>query len=442
MSSTGVSGEVLQIAEETLRGNWIEGERDGVRYGYSRPSPGHYPWQWYWDSCFHAIVWRRFDPARAESELAQPAGRRRRRRLHRPHDLLARPRRLAAPLDLQRHLEERAPTPRRSSRRCSPGPGGSRSATRPTSRGSLRTTAGCEANRDLDGDGLLWIVQPDESGLDASPKFDPVWGLRAHAPTAVPLADRAATGGSAGTRAGSASAAARCSARWSRTCSGASPGMAAGRALDHAGAGRAALGRARAGSSSTSRGQLAQADRPGRATAGSTSTWSALAPLALPDLPEEIGRRLVEEHLLDPRSYWLPFPPHLRRRPRSPASSRAVDGARCAALLARPDLDQLGLAGLDRPARLGYEAEAMRDGEAARAARSAEQRLREFYEPYAGEGLGREGVRLVLADRRAGGPGPVRVFFLSGLARRRLDRITLGSRSGDSRRQHSDGRVP
>src|SRR5205807_10401 len=37
--------------------------------------------------------------------------------------------------------------------------------------------------------------------------------------------------------------------------------------------------------------------------------WSALAPLALPDLPEGIGRRLVEEHLLDPNRFWLPFPP-------------------------------------------------------------------------------------------------------------------------------------
>ena len=37
-----------------------------------------------------------------------------------------------------------------------------------------------EANRDLDGDGLIWIVQPDESGLDASPQFDAVWGNRAH----------------------------------------------------------------------------------------------------------------------------------------------------------------------------------------------------------------------------------------------------------------------
>ena len=30
--------------------------------------------------------------------------------------------------------------------------------------------------RDLEGDGLLWILQPDESGLDASPQFDPNLG--------------------------------------------------------------------------------------------------------------------------------------------------------------------------------------------------------------------------------------------------------------------------
>jgi hypothetical protein len=31
--------------------------------------------------------------------------------------------------------------------------------------------------------------------------------------------------------------------------------------------------------------------------------------LALPDLPEPIGRRLVEEHLFDPRRFWLAVPP-------------------------------------------------------------------------------------------------------------------------------------
>jgi hypothetical protein len=28
-----------------------------------------YPFQWFWDSCFHAIAWSRFDPARAADEL-------------------------------------------------------------------------------------------------------------------------------------------------------------------------------------------------------------------------------------------------------------------------------------------------------------------------------------------------------------------------------------
>jgi glycogen debranching enzyme len=38
-----------------------------------------------------------------------------------------------------------------------------------------------------------------------------------------------------------------------------------------------------------------------------TSTWSSLAPLALPSLPREVGRRLVEEHLLDRRRFAAPF---------------------------------------------------------------------------------------------------------------------------------------
>ena len=37
------------------------------------------------------------------------------------------------------------------------------------------------------------------------------------------------------------------------------------------------------------------------------STWSSLAPLALPSLPEPIARRLIEEHLLHPRRYRAPY---------------------------------------------------------------------------------------------------------------------------------------
>jgi glycogen debranching enzyme len=38
------------------------------------------------------------------------------------------------------------------------------------------------------------------------------------------------------------------------------------------------------------------------------STFTSLAPLALPDLPREIATRLVEQHVLDRRRYWLPYP--------------------------------------------------------------------------------------------------------------------------------------
>ena len=58
--------------------------------------------------------------------------------------------------------------------------------------------------------------------------------------------------------------------------------------------------------------RLRAVPRRGAAAAGRgrpVETWAALAPLALPDLPEAIGRRLVEEHLLDPRRFWLPVAP-------------------------------------------------------------------------------------------------------------------------------------
>ena len=82
-------------------------------------------------------------------------------------------------------------------------------------------------------------------------------------------------------------------------------------------------------------------------------TWAALAPLALPDLPEEIGRRLVEEHLLNESEFLTPVAP-----PSVAASEPSYEpGGQPRAgppLLARPDLGQLGLAGLagDAPARL------------------------------------------------------------------------------------------
>src|SRR6266702_3919331 len=62
---------IKAICEATLRTNWREGARpgDGVPFAYTSPSPGHYPWQWYWDSCFTAVAWRHFHRERSRREL-------------------------------------------------------------------------------------------------------------------------------------------------------------------------------------------------------------------------------------------------------------------------------------------------------------------------------------------------------------------------------------
>src|SRR6476661_10201188 len=37
---------------------------------FSCPSPGHYPFQWFWDSCFHAVALAHLEPGAAREELA------------------------------------------------------------------------------------------------------------------------------------------------------------------------------------------------------------------------------------------------------------------------------------------------------------------------------------------------------------------------------------
>jgi hypothetical protein len=116
-------------------------------------------------------------------------------------------------------------------------------------------------------------------------------------------------------------------------------------------------------------------------------TWTALAPLALPDLPEEIGHRLVG-YLLDERRFWTAVAsPSVSLDEPSFSLREHFDGLRrywrgptwvnSAWLLWR------GLV------RLGYEQQA------ATLARGitetvAREGLREFYEPHDGRGMGAE----------------------------------------------------
>jgi hypothetical protein len=117
-------------------------------------------------------------------------------------------------------------------------------------------------------------------------------------------------------------------------------------------------------------------------------TWAALSPLALPDLPEEIGRRLVEQYLLDPRRFWLPVPPPSVSldEPRFTLSDRFLGLRRYwrgPTWLNAAWLLWLGLV------RLGYDdqakAMAVRIGRAV-----AASGLREYYDPFTGAGMGAE----------------------------------------------------
>jgi hypothetical protein len=114
-------------------------------------------------------------------------------------------------------------------------------------------------------------------------------------------------------------------------------------------------------------------------------TWSALSPLALPDLPEAIGRRLVEEHLLSGR-FWTPVaPPSVATDEHSFSLREHALGVR--RYWRGPTwVNSAWLLGLGL-ARLGYHDQARQLARGIGAA-VAGSGLREFYSPHDGHGMG------------------------------------------------------
>jgi hypothetical protein len=289
--------ELEELCLLTLASNWITGERDGVPFAYTRPSPGRYPWQWYWDSCLSAIAWRRFDRERSRAELMTLLAAARDGFIghtifwHRP---VNGPRLLFYNVSSRRDQMTRTigPPTLAWAWKIAVGDPASNPAV-------VDHHARVEAERDLHGDGLLWLIQPDESGLDASPQFDPVWGRRAQGlPGFVALVAR-------NRRLGFDIGAIR-----------AAGGPIVCEVLSNVmhGLCRLALGQPSITPALVARLYdepsglfVPQAEPP--VDERLPLTWSALAPLALPDLPQAIARRLIEDYLLDPRRFWLPVAP-------------------------------------------------------------------------------------------------------------------------------------
>jgi hypothetical protein len=370
-----LADSALALAERVLRWDWTEGERDGFRYRYTRPSPGRYPWQWYWDSCFAAIVWRRFDRERARTELETLLA------AQRPDGFLGHTIFWGSPVSLGR-LPFYNVTSRRSLQTETIQPPLLAWAWRiavgdPAEEPRIaRQAEWLLANRDLEGDGLLWIVQPDESGLDASPKFEPVWGRRANGRLGFPLLVRANRNlGFDARLVRDAGRPVLCevvvNTLWSLSLQALGRPSATPALVDRLWDER--------------RGLFVDEAQPG-GTRPEPVTWASLAPLALPDLPEAIGRRLIEEHLLNRAEFLTPVaPPSVAASEPSyePNGGRGPVRRywRGPTWVNSAWMVWIGLL------RLGYEREArtLATGVLGAAVREG---LREYYDPRTGKGLG------------------------------------------------------
>ncbi|MBM3942957.1 MAG: hypothetical protein FJ316_08555 [SAR202 cluster bacterium] len=156
---------------------------NGKPYSFVCPSLRSYPFQWFWDSCFHAIALLHLDTVQARAELttllsaAQPDG-------LIPHLVFWEMEK--QPQFLRRNLVGQT-SPHFSStiqppiiayaveRVCqATGDEAFKQAALPPLMAYYRWL---RRVRDPDADGLIAILQPEESGVDCSPKYDDLLGL-------------------------------------------------------------------------------------------------------------------------------------------------------------------------------------------------------------------------------------------------------------------------
>ena len=167
-------------ARRILLGNLRRGRADwnGKEYTFVCPALRSYPFQWFWDSCFHSIALIHLDRDLAKAELstllsaALPSG-------FIPHIIFWE---LEKRDDFLSHNLVGRTSPYYSSTIQPPilayavervyqatGDEAFLMNALPILRAYYRWL---RENRDPDGDGLLSILQPEESGIDCSPKYD------------------------------------------------------------------------------------------------------------------------------------------------------------------------------------------------------------------------------------------------------------------------------
>jgi glycogen debranching enzyme len=324
---------VATAARRVLAGNRQRGRSawDGRAFDFVCPSPGSYPFQWFWDSAFHAVALLHVDPELAKQELrcllqaAQPDG-------FIPHMILwERAYHEAALAQYSIVLADpfftatiQPPVLARAIWRVYHATG-DRAFLGEVLPPTMRFFRWLKAHRDPDDDHLIAILQPDESGLDASPKYDVLMGgpgLEAlQSPAQLSMAMDRLFAAYAANRQDPGRLLGMEVFNWEDVLVNTiyADGLRClgelCRAVGYPPA-EAAEFEARA-----RRVQMALEERCWDERAGAfwdlhghderrarTLTVSSLFPLVLESLDRGIARRLVEEHLLDEREFWLPYP--------------------------------------------------------------------------------------------------------------------------------------
>jgi glycogen debranching enzyme len=268
---------VAAEARRVLKGNRQSGisDWDGMRYDFVCPSPTHYPFQWFWDSAFHAIALLHVDPELSKQELrclmqgAQSDG-------FQGHMLLWEREAHQRWLDEEYSIRLahpfytatiQPPVVARAVERIFDVTG-DKAFVREMLPPMVRFFDWLARVRDPDDDGLVAIIQPDESGLDASPKYDKAMGIPHDPPTdTLPMLRRSMQ-------------------RLFGAYKGATP--------------EAECWDAKAGAFWDLSGASEEQVR--------VLTFTSLFPLILPDLDATVAKRLVHEHLLNEKEFWVPYP--------------------------------------------------------------------------------------------------------------------------------------
>jgi glycogen debranching enzyme len=175
----------------------------GVAYDFVCPSHGLYPFQWFWDSCFHAIVLSHLDLERAESEITTLLAN------QQPDGFIAHVTFWQRELHDVESYQVAWRSPWLSDSMQPPILAEAVEAVARRGRGAAflrevlpavrRFYDWCDQMRDVDRDGLLAVLEPHETGMDQTPSFDAYLGVTELTPAGFEAAWRRAVPADAAT---------------------------------------------------------------------------------------------------------------------------------------------------------------------------------------------------------------------------------------------------